>query len=150
MFFDELKRKDWEIAMVNGESRTLERLGEATPRVLRRSEWTTHEHWFKGNVEGRTLGTDATLLFYATDQAGEGPRWHVHPYDEIFIIRSGAALFTIGSEKIHAEAGDILVGPANVPHKYHNLGPGLLATTDIHLSDRWVQTNLDDPELLGS
>jgi hypothetical protein len=23
----------------------------------------------------------------------------------------------------------------------------MLETTDIHLSDRWIQTNLDDPEL---
>ena len=40
-------------------------------------------------------------------------------------------------------AGDILLGPANVPHKFENLGPGPLETTDIHLSDRWIQTNLE-------
>ena len=31
-------------------------------------------------------------------------------------------------------------------HKFRNLGPGRLDTTDIHVSDRWIQTNLDDPE----
>ena len=51
---------------------------------------------------------------------------------------------------LEAEAGDILLGPADVPHKYHNLGPGLLESTDIHLSDRWIQTDLDDPELSGA
>ena len=58
-------------------------------------------------------------------------------------------MFTIGAEKIEAEAGDILLGPADVPHKYTNLGPGPLESTDIHLSDRWVQTDLEDPELSG-
>ena len=62
-------------------------------------------------------------------------------------MRTGRALFTIGAQKIEAQAGDILLGPAGVPHKYHNLGPGLLETTDIHVSDRWIQTDLDDPEL---
>jgi mannose-6-phosphate isomerase-like protein (cupin superfamily) len=51
------------------------------------------------------------------------------------LCERGAPCFTIGDEKIEAEAGDILLGPANVPHKYHNLGPGLLESTDIHLSD---------------
>ena len=86
-------------------------------------------------------------MFYATEEIGEGPSWHVHTYDEIFIVRTGQALFTVGEEKIRAAAGDILFGPANIPHKYHNLGPGLLETTDIHLADRWTQTDLDDPEL---
>lgn len=85
-------------------------------------------------------------LFYVTDNVGEMPRWHVHPYDEIFIVRLGKALFTIGDKKIEAKAGDILLGPAEIPHKYQNIGPGMLETTDIHLSDRWIQTNLNDPE----
>nr|WP_240195053.1 cupin domain-containing protein [Desulfobulbus rhabdoformis] len=101
---------------------------------------------WKGYVQGADLGTDVTVLFFVTEQPGEGPRWHVHPYDEIFIVRKGNALFTIGDKKIKATAGDILLGPANIPHKYHNLGPGVLETTDIHLSDRWIQTNLEDPE----
>jgi mannose-6-phosphate isomerase-like protein (cupin superfamily) len=76
-----------------------------------------------------------TVLFYATEEVGVGPRWHVHPYDVILLMRKARAPFAIGDEKIEAEAGDILLGPANVPHKYHNLGPGLLESTDIHLSD---------------
>ena len=120
------------------------------PVVLHRADWSTHAQLWKGRFEGKDIGTGVTVLFYATDNIGEGPRWHVHPYDEIFILRSGRALFTIGEEKIEAEAGDILLGPAGVPHKYHNLGPGALETTDIHLSDRWIQTNLDDPELAAS
>ena len=118
--------------------------GKAT--ILHRADWATHDHLWKGNFEGTDIGTDVTVLFYVTDKTGVGPRWHVHPYDEIFIVRNGRALFTIGDKKITATAGDILLGPANIPHKYHNLGPGALETTDIHVSDRWIQTDLDDPE----
>lgn len=112
-----------------------------------------HDHWasspdfWRGRVEGKELGTDITVLFYATDEVGKGPVWHVHTYDEVFIIRKGRALFTIGEDKIVAEEGDILFGPAEVPHKFENLGPGRLESTDIHLNSRWIQTDLPDPEL---
>ena len=120
------------------------------PIILSRGDWASDDRLWKGRFEGKDIGTDVTVLFYATEEVGVGPRWHVHPYDEIFIIRQGRALFTIGDEKIEAEVGDVLLGPANVPHKYHNLGPGTLESTDIHVSDRWIQTDLDDPVLTGN
>ena len=120
-----------------------------SPRVIRRDAWSKGGAAWGGAIEGRDLGTGVTVLFYATDTIGEGPRWHVHTYDEVFIVREGRALFTIGEDKVEAAAGDVLLGPANVPHKFHNLGPGRLETTDIHLSDRWVQQDLKDPELGG-
>ena len=118
-----------------------------SPRLLQRSDWASHDVLWKGHVEGRTLGTDVTVLFYSTEEVGRGPLWHVHPYDEIFIIREGRALFTVGTEKIEAEAGQIVFGPAGMPHKFKNLGPGRLDTVDIHVSDRWIQIDLEDPEL---
>lgn len=116
---------------------------------LRRADWTSRDDLWRGRVAGGDLNTDVSVIFYATHDVGKGPVWHVHPYDEIFILRTGRALFTIGDEKIEAEAGDILMGPAHVPHKYKSLGPGLLESIDIHLSDKFVQTDLDDPELTG-
>jgi len=117
------------------------------PVHLKRRDWASDDRLWKGVLEGKDLDTGVTVLFYATEETGKGPTWHVHPYDELFIVRAGKALFTIGDRKVEAVAGDVLLGPANIPHKYHNLGPGLLETTDIHVSDRWIQTDLDDPEL---
>jgi len=116
-------------------------------RIKRHDAWSTDDDPWRGAVEGQDLGTNVTVLFYSTETVGQGPKWHVHTYDEVFIVRQGRALFTIGDSKIEAAQGDILLGPANVPHKFHNLGPGRLETTDIHLSDRWVQEDLEDPEL---
>lgn len=113
--------------------------------ILHPSDWASNHQLWRGVVEGADVGTDVTVLFYTTEEIGEGPRLHVHPYDEIFIVRTGRAQFTIGEQAIVAQAGDILLGPANVPHKFHNLGPGVLETTDIHLSKQWIQTNLSDP-----
>ncbi|WP_457089137.1 cupin domain-containing protein [Microvirga sp. P5_D2] len=115
--------------------------------ILNRADWASHPTLWKGRVEGHQFGTGVTVLFYATEEVGVGPKWHVHPYDEIFIVRQGRALFTVGSEKFECEAGQVVFGPAGVPHKFKNLGPGTLETTDIHVSDRWIQTDLPDPEL---
>ena len=98
-----------------------------------------------GSVDGTVLGCDATILFVSAEP-GEGPSWHLHPYDEIFIITEGCASFTVGDEKIDATVGDLVMGPAHVPHKFHNSGSGTLRSIDIHLSREWIQTDLVDPE----
>ena len=116
------------------------------PVQLKRQDWARDEHQWRGRFEGKDIGTNVTVLFFSSDEIGDGPALHVHTYDEVFIIRKGRALFTIGNDKIEAEAGDILFGPAEVPHTFENLGPGRLETTDIHLSDHFFQTVLEDPD----
>lgn len=114
-----------------------------TPVRIPREDWARDaEHW-RGRLEGHKLGTNVTVLFFSSDEPGDGPPLHVHPYDELFILRQGRARFTVGDAVIEATAGDIVFGPADVPHKFENLGPGRLETTDIHLNDRLVQTNLE-------
>ncbi|MEM9798388.1 MAG: cupin domain-containing protein [Pseudomonadota bacterium] len=100
---------------------------------------------WSGAISGDALNTDALILFVAEDAVGAGPSWHLHPYDEIFILKRGRARFTVGDQVIDAEEGDVVMGPANVPHKYENLGPGRMESIDIHLSRVWRQTDLDDP-----
>lgn len=113
------------------------------PALIRRSEWAREaDHWV-GKFEGGDVGTGVSVLFFSSDVIGAGPPLHMHPYDEVFIIRQGHARFTVGDEMIEAKAGEIVLGPANIPHKFENLGPGRLETTDIHLSDRRIQTDLE-------
>jgi len=116
-------------------------------KVIEASDWLTELDPWKGSIEGLRLGTGVTVLAYATDEIGVGPTLHVHPYDEVFVLHAGRALFTVGDRKIEVSAGQIVLGPAHVPHKYHNLGPGRLESIDIHVSDRWIQTDLDDPQI---
>ena len=112
------------------------------PQLVTASEWLSTDKAIRGLIEGKKLNTEITLIRYATDVVGEGPTLHVHPYDEIFTITEGRARFTVGDKTIDAEAGDVVLGPANVPHGYQNLGPGRLDSLDIHLSPEWIQYNL--------
>ncbi len=114
------------------------------PAKVAAADWHTLGPARQGLLEGAALGTGVTLIHYATDTVGEGPTLHVHPYDELFTVQQGRARFTVGDDTIDAEAGDVVLGPANVPHGYQNLGPGRLDTLDIHLSPQWVQYNLAD------
>lgn len=97
---------------------------------------------WRGSVEGLALGGPATVLAYGTDIVGDGPRLHVHPYDETFIIIAGNARFFVGDTTLEAAPGDVVFGPAGVPHRFENLGPGRLQTIDVHHSPEWIQTDL--------
>ena len=97
----------------------------------------------RGSVNGETLSTQVTVLAYGNDEPGLGPKLHVHPYDEVFVIQQGRARFFVGDQVIDAGPGETVLGPAGLPHKFVNLGPGRLQTIDIHLSPRWIQTDLE-------
>jgi len=114
-----------------------------TARHLRFADWSSAPDRLRGRIEGRSVGSAMTVLFFSSDEVGAGPVLHVHEYEEIFMIREGRALFTVGDETFEASAGDIVYGPARVPHKFRNLGPGRLETTDIHLSDHFEQVDLE-------
>ena len=98
---------------------------------------------WRGVVPGRALGTGVTVLAYGTDTVGDGPRLHVHPYDETFVVLAGRARFTVGGTVIEAAAGETVLGPAGLPHRFENLGPGRLQTLDVHHSPEWIQTDLE-------
>ena len=129
-----MARSDFDPATVNPDGRPPARERLFDPAV---------DGPWRGSVEGIALGGAVTVLTYGTDTPGEGPRLHVHPYDETFIVVEGRARFFIGDTTIDAAAGEILFGPAGVPHRFENLGPGRLQTVDIHHSPRWIQTDLD-------
>jgi mannose-6-phosphate isomerase-like protein (cupin superfamily) len=112
------------------------------PAKVSAIEWHNPGQALRGLLEGKELQTNITLIRYVTDVVGEGPTLHVHPYDEVFTITEGRARFTVGDKTIDAEAGDVVLGPANIPHGYQNLGPGRLDSLDIHLSPEWIQYNL--------
>ncbi|MCR9294170.1 MAG: cupin domain-containing protein [bacterium] len=121
------------------------------PVHIRAEEWLKRSNPPLGSQEGHHFGVDCVVIRYSTDVIGEGPNLHVHPYDEIFHILEGQALFTVGDQQFTATAGSLVIGPANVPHAYKNLGPGRLDSVDFHLSPEWIQYDLPrDGESLSS
>jgi mannose-6-phosphate isomerase-like protein (cupin superfamily) len=63
---------------------------------------------------------------------------HQHPYQEIFIIEEGEATFTVGSVVVEAHAGQIIMVPAETPHKFVNTGDRQLRQVDIHTNRKII------------
>ena len=112
--------------------------------ILRMADWARTAGRWSGRVEGKDLGgTACTILFVSIDAPGKGASLHWHPYDEVFIVREGRALYQIGEETTEAGPGDILLGPARVPHRFTTLPGGRFESVDIHLSPEWIQHDLE-------
>ena len=71
-------------------------------------------------------------------------RLHKHPYKEIFIIQEGVSTFTVDSAPLEAQAGQIVIVPAGVPHKFMNLSDKRLKQIDIHVSKQFITYWLED------
>ena len=113
-------------------------ISSTTPaRVIEQSEWAEQPGKWRGDLQLGPFGGNLCLLFNLMEP-GRGPRLHRHPYAETFIIRSGRALFTVGEETLEAVAGQIVVVPAGVAHKFVNAGPDILDTLDIHENGHFV------------
>jgi mannose-6-phosphate isomerase-like protein (cupin superfamily) len=75
---------------------------------------------------------------------GDAIKLHKHPYKEIFIIQEGTACYTVGSETLEAHAGQIIIVPADVPHKFRNSGEQQLRQIDIHVNKQFITYWLED------
>ena len=93
--------------------------------------------------QGHHLGVGVSFIVVDAPPR-RGPKLHKHPYEEIFVLHEGTATFTAGDETIEARAGQVVVVPAGVPHKFVNSGAGPLRQTDIHPSRRFITEWLED------
>ncbi len=94
--------------------------------------------------EGYRHGGVGVSFFLVDSPPGGGAVLHTHPYEEVFVTLEGQATFTVGDATIEVGAGQIVVAPAGVPHKFVNSGTGQLRQVDIHPSGRIQQTNIPE------
>ena len=59
------------------------------------------------------------------------------------MILEGQATFTIAGQTLDAGRGDVLLAPANTPHKFINSGEGRLRSINIHPSGKIIQRDLE-------
>ena len=86
-----------------------------------------------------SLHQDTEVSFIWVDMPPGGiVRLHKHPYKEIFIIQEGQATFTVGAETLRAHAGQIIIVPADVPHKFMNASDRQLKQIDIHVNSEFI------------
>jgi len=95
----------------------------------------TFYHLFQGGAYGGI----PLSFFWVQAAPGQGPRRHVHPYAEIFVVQEGHATFTLGERTCEIEAGNVVIGPVGVPHKFINSGEGILRPLDLHPSPEVMQ-----------
>jgi mannose-6-phosphate isomerase-like protein (cupin superfamily) len=88
-------------------------------------------------VQGQNHNAAVSIIVVDAPPGG-GPKLHRHPYEEVFVIQEGTATFTAGDETIQAKAGQVVVVPAGVPHKFVNTGTERLRQVDIHASNRFI------------
>lgn len=87
-----------------------------------------------GRFEDASDGPASISMILDESGPGTGPRLHRHPYDETWVIEKGNLLFQVGDKLGEAGAGDIIVAPPCVPHKFTNRGPGRTRVVCIHAS----------------
>ena len=90
---------------------------------------------------GETQGAPFSA-YIVNAKPGQGPPLHTHPYVEVAFTLEGCATITVGDKRHDVKSGDIVVIPANTPHRFVNSGTTVLRQTDIHASPRFIQTNL--------
>ena len=95
-------------------------------------------------LEGYRHGNTPISLILVDLPPGEGPKLHAHPYEEVFVIQQGCATYTVGSTTLEAQAGQIVIVPAGVPHKFINSGSGRLVQVDIHHSPQFITQWLEE------
>ena len=109
--------------------------------ILNRSDlsYDGQTYEFKG------VDQDTDVSFIWVDMPPGGfVRLHKHPYKEIFIIQEGVAAFTVGAETIEAHAGQVIIVPAETPHKFTNRSEQRLKQVDIHVSPQFITDWLEE------
>jgi mannose-6-phosphate isomerase-like protein (cupin superfamily) len=94
---------------------------------------TKHAHEFVGADHGEV----PVSLILVHSEPGTGPAVHRHPYLEVFVVESGQATFHLGDTQIVVKGGQIVIGPADIPHGFTNTGTSELRLTAIHCAPKF-------------
>ncbi|TCC35285.1 cupin domain-containing protein [Kribbella capetownensis] len=95
------------------------------------------KHIQTGNIKG--IDHDATIsLIVDHSEPGHGPRLHRHPYDETWVVIEGNLTFYLADDQLEIMAGDIVIAPPGIPHKFINQGPGRSHMICIHASPTMI------------
>lgn len=92
--------------------------------------------------EGAGHGVDVSA-FLVDAAPGRGPKRHRHPYVEIFVLQEGRISVEIGDQTAEAYGPQVIIAPADVPHRFINLGPGRALMVNIHtapaMATEWLE-----------
>jgi len=92
--------------------------------------------------EGRERAGVDVSCFVTDHPPGGGPQLHKHPYPEVFVVQEGEATFTVDDRQLIVTGGNVVVVPADTPHRFENTGDGPLRQVSIHASGELIQVEL--------
>jgi len=92
---------------------------------------------------GKEHGAGVTLIIINAP-TGHGPNLHRHPYEEIFVVHDGRGRFFVNGSEVEAAAGDIVVAPAGMAHRFINSGSDRLRLTAIHHAPEFTTEWLEE------
>lgn len=116
---------------------------EALPHtVINRDDLPRDGNTFE--FEGFRFPATEVSFIWVDMPPGGTIRLHKHPYQEIFVVQEGVSTFVVGSSTIEAHAGQVILVPAEVPHKFMNAGNTRLKQVDIHVSKQFITDWLED------
>ncbi|MCC7106035.1 MAG: cupin domain-containing protein [Chloroflexi bacterium] len=73
------------------------------------------------NTQGAALVGDAIEVNRALWPAGQGPKLHSHPHEQIISVLSGAMRVFVDGEEAVIRPGDVVHIPSNVPHRVESI-----------------------------
>lgn len=94
-------------------------------------------------LEGYLHGLDHLTVVVGDSPPGSGIPLHRHDYEEVFIVHGGRGSYTVGDTTVEAGAGDIVVIPAGMPHRFVNNSQEPLSHTAIHSSGKMEGVHLE-------
>lgn len=89
-------------------------------------------------LEGVQFGLEHLTLIVGETAPGQGINLHQHDYEELIIVHSGTGTYTIGEITAEARAGQVVIIPSGVPHRFVNNGSDPLVHTAVHSSGTFV------------
>ncbi|MDQ3006893.1 MAG: cupin domain-containing protein [Chloroflexota bacterium] len=110
--------------------------------IINRDKLPSDENTYE--FEGLHYQNTEASFIWVDMPPGGSVRYHKHPYKEIFIIQEGISTFTVDSTMLEAVAGQIIIVPTDVPHKFMNNRDGQLKQIDIHVSKEFITDWLED------
>jgi len=95
-------------------------------------------------LEGYRFGLANLTLVLGDSPPGQGAPLHRHDYEEIFVVHAGRGTYTVGDVTVEAAAGDVVLVPSGVPHRFANQSSETLSHTAIHATGTFVMEVLED------
>jgi quercetin dioxygenase-like cupin family protein len=98
---------------------------------------------FSHEMEGVAHDGVGVSLIFTEAAPGQGPSLHRHDYVELHVVQGGEAVFTAGDEQRVVRAGEVVIMPPGVPHRFEATGDGTFRELGIHVSPRFVTEWID-------